>query len=87
MWGKQKTFQDLNIRVKIADPIDGCEAYNYKPSSRHPHAVVVNGLKNCPLPNLIHNAQASGFSVLFIVNHDDDLSNIVLPSHLTGECF
>lgn len=84
MWGKQSTFENLEIGLRTADPIDGCEPYNFK-EPRRPTAYLVTGIKSCPLLNLIHNAQAHGAKALFIVNNkDEDIENISIPDHMPG---
>lgn len=84
MWGKQATFNDLTIKLKKSEPVDGCKTYSYDPPKK-PTAYVVVGLNKCPLSNLIHNAQAYGASALFIVNHEStDVMDIKVPDHLAG---
>lgn len=84
MWGKQSTFQNLNLRLRTAEPKDGCEAYSFK-EPHHSTAFLVNGLKKCPLSTLIHNAQAHGANALFIVNNKDtNIQDIEVPDHLPG---
>jgi hypothetical protein len=84
MWGKQSTFENLEINLRTADPEDGCEEYNFN-HPKHDVAYLVTGLKSCPLSNLIHNAQAHGAKALFIVNNkDDDIERIVVPDHMPG---
>ena len=84
MWGKQSTFENLDIALRTADPEDGCEAYNFN-HPKHDLAYLVTGLKSCPLSNLIHNAQAHGAKALFIVNNQDsDIEMIAVPDHMPG---
>lgn len=84
LWGKQTTFENLNLRLRTADPQDGCEPYNYK-ESHHGTAFLVNGLKNCPLTTLINNAQTHGAKALFIVNDKDtNIEEIEVPDHISG---
>ena len=59
MWGKQQTFENMQIKLKQAEPENGCAKYSYDPPKK-PTAFVVQGLKECPLSNLIHNAQVHG---------------------------
>jgi len=84
MWGKQSTFENIPLRLKVADPLSGCEPYQIGLSNR-PTAFLVNGLNKCPLSNLIHNAQSKAAQALFIVNHETtDVSQIALPDHIPG---
>jgi hypothetical protein len=84
MWGKQSTFENLEINLRTADPEDGCETYNFN-QPRSDTAYLVTGLKSCSLSNLIHNAQTHGAKALFIVNNKDtELDEIVMPDHLSG---
>ena len=84
MWGKQSTFENLVIRLREAAPADGCSAYSYtKPTT--PTAYLVNGMRNCPLSNLIHNAQVHQASALFIANPEDlNIQDINVPAHIPG---
>lgn len=84
MWGKQKSFESPEIRLRKAEPFQGCLPYSYEPPKK-PTAYVVMGLNNCPLSNLIHNAQAHGAQALFIINHEEtDVNLIAVPNHLAG---
>ena len=85
MWGKERTFDDKKIHLKLAEPSDGCEPYSNSIPLKHQHAYVVDGLSKCPLSNIIHNAQMEQASALFIVNNNDSpLEELALPSHIAG---
>lgn len=84
MWGKQPTFENLKLRLRNADPLDGCEPYSFH-EPHHATAFLVNGLKKCPLTSMIHNAQMHGAKALFIVNNKDtNVEDIEVPDHLSG---
>lgn len=84
LWGKQKTFDNLVLRVRASDPEDGCEPYSFN-EPHHATAFVATGLKKCSLTHLIHNAQAHGAKALFIVNNkDSNLEEIDVPDHISG---
>lgn len=84
MWGKQSTFDNLQIRLRTADPEDGCDPYNFN-HPKHETAYLVSGAKDCPLSNILHNAQTHGAKAVFIVNDKDtELDRIVLPDHMSG---
>lgn len=84
MWGKQKTFAPVSLRVKTPSSEDGCEPYSFGTPSK-PTAYLVNGLKKCPLLNLIHNAQEKGAQAIFVVNSEDtDIKDVVPIGNLPG---
>lgn len=83
MWGRQNTFQNLNMKIKAAGT--GCSAYTQPVVPTVPTVFLVSGLKECPLSNLIHNAQAAGASALFVWNQDDvDINKVSVPDHMNG---
>mgnify|MGYP000013375460 FL=1 len=84
MWGKQSTFENIPLRLKSADPEDGCEPYAYKPP-KFATGYVANGLEKCPISNMIHNAQAHNAHALFVVNAEDtDINKATVPDHIPG---
>ena len=84
MWGKQSTFHNLEMGLRVADPEDGCETYNFN-HPRHDTAFLVTGLTSCPLTNLVHNAQAHGAKAIFVVNNKDtEVDKVIVPDHMPG---
>ena len=83
MWGKKSTMEDLDLDVKLADPVDGCEMYqNSRP--KNPTAFFVKEGGHCSIGTLIHNAQAAHAQALIIGHKDDDFSDIEQPDHISG---
>lgn len=83
MWGKQNTFEDQEVTLWEASPKSGCEEHGTMLTGNS--SLFADGLNNCPLTNLIFNAQNRGAKALFIANHDDrKVSSLVIPNQLPG---
>lgn len=83
MWGKQSTFEDQEVILTQAAPIDGCDEHGTKLTGNA--SVLAVGLNKCPLTNLIFNAQNRGAKALFVANHDDrKVADLVIPNQLPG---
>ena len=84
MWGKQSTFEDVELKLENPNPSDGCTTYHNAKKNRK-MAYIVTGFEQCPLTNLIQNAQNAGAQAVFIVNpQETDIDNIQVPSHILG---
>lgn len=89
MWGKQQTFTDKNYTLTVVDPESGCGSYSdatiAKAKKHKSSAFIVNGIKDCSLANLIHNAQNLGANLLIIGNtKNSELAQIQQPDHIPG---
>src|SRR3990167_1873867 len=89
MWGKQQTFTDMNYTLTTVDPPSGCESYSDATKAvakKHKiSAFLVNGIKDCSLSNLIHNAQSLGANMLIITNtQGSSIAQVEQPDHIPG---
>ena len=86
MWGKESTFENLDL--KLFHPInseEGCSEYSKPPKIEGKFAFFVTGLDSCPFGNLVHNAQNAEASALFIhYPRGEDINHMTIPSAISG---
>ena len=86
MWGKQSTFENLNMKIyKPENSENGCAEYSVPDGAIDNFAMFVTGLNHCPFGNLIHNAQEINAAAIFILYpKSGDISSISLPNMVAG---
>lgn len=87
MWGKHETMEDLTTLAKLASPNDGCEPYTNAvdvSTSKEKYAFFIKNGGRCSLSTQIHNAQVAGAVALIIEHANDDLDQIQVPDHMSG---
>lgn len=87
MWGKHDTMEDLTTLARLASPNDGCEPYTNPVNRKNDKSSFAYFIKNggrCSLSTQIHNAQVAGAVALIIEHHSDNLDQIQVPDHISG---